>query len=40
MVYERDVLGILVKGETEIRDAKGVCIDDVLAETDRLLESR
>ena len=38
MVYEREVLGILAKGETEIRDARGVSVDEVLAEAKRLLE--
>jgi len=38
MVYEREVLGILAKGETEIRSAKGISVDDVLAEAANLLE--
>jgi prevent-host-death family protein len=40
MMYEREVLGILAKGETEIRSAKGVSIEDVLAEAEELLEPR
>lgn len=32
MVYEREVLGILAKGESEIRSAQGVSVDDLLAE--------
>ena len=32
MVYEREVLGILAKGENEIRSAEGISIDDLLAE--------
>ncbi len=39
MMYEREVLGILAKGETEIRSAKGLSIDQVLAEAAELLES-
>jgi prevent-host-death family protein len=39
MMYEREILGILAKGETEIRSAKGVSIDEVLAEASELLES-
>jgi len=38
MVYEREVLGILAKGESEIRDARGMSIEEVLAEVKRLLE--
>lgn len=38
MVYEREVLGILAKGETEIRLAKGISVDEVLAEAAKLLE--
>jgi len=38
MVYEREVLGILAKGETEIRSAKGISVEEVLAEAARLLE--
>jgi len=38
MVYEREVLGILAKGETEIRAAKGVSVEEVLAEAAKLLE--
>jgi prevent-host-death family protein len=39
MVYEREVLGILAKGETEIRDAKGINVEEALAEAARLLEA-
>ena len=39
MMYEREVLGILAKGETEIRSAKGVSIDQILGEAAELLES-
>ena len=39
MMYEREVLGILAKGETEIRDAKGFSVDEVLAEAAKLLET-
>lgn len=38
MVYEREVLGILAQGETEIRAVKGISVDEVLAEAARLLE--
>jgi prevent-host-death family protein len=38
MTYEREVLGILAKGETEIRGAKGLSVEDVLAEAKGLLE--
>jgi prevent-host-death family protein len=38
MIYEREVLGILAKGETEIRSAKGISVDEVLAEAAKLLE--
>jgi prevent-host-death family protein len=38
MMYEREVLGILAKGETEIRSAKGVSVDEALAEAAKLLE--
>ena len=38
MVYEREVLGILAKGETEIRAVKGISVDEVLDEAARLLE--
>ena len=37
MMYEREVLGILVKGETEIQAAKGIRVEDILAEMDALL---
>jgi prevent-host-death family protein len=39
MMYEREVLGILAKGETEISDAEGLSVDEVLAEASKLLES-
>jgi len=39
MVYEREVLGILAKGETEIARAKGVRVEDVLAEAEGMLEA-
>jgi len=39
MMYEREVLGILAKGESEIRAAKGVRVEDVLAEAAKLLET-
>ena len=39
MIYEREVLGILAKGESEIRSAKGLSVDQVLAEAAELLES-
>ena len=39
MMYEREVLGILARGETEIRAAKGLSVEEVLAEATRLLES-
>jgi len=38
MMYEREVLGILAKGETDIRSAKGLSVEEVLAEAARLLE--
>jgi len=38
MMYEREVLGILAKGETEIRDAVGLSVDEALAEAAKLLE--
>ena len=37
MVYEREVLGILAKGESEIREANGVSIDDLLTELQGML---
>ena len=39
MMYEREVLGILAKGESDIRSVKGLSVEDVLAEAQRLLES-
>ena len=36
MVYEREVLGILAKGESEIREAKGISIDTLLSELETL----
>jgi prevent-host-death family protein len=39
MTYEREVLGILAKGEAEIRGAKGLSLDQVLAEAAKLLET-
>jgi len=36
MVYEREVLGILAKGESEIREAKGISIDELLSELETL----
>jgi len=36
MVYEREVLGILAKGESEIREAKGISIDTLLNELETL----
>jgi len=38
MTYEREVLGILAKGETDIRKANGVSVEQALAEADALLE--
>lgn len=38
MTYEREVLGILAKGETDIRRASGVSVEQALAEADALLE--
>jgi len=38
MMYEREILGILAKGETEIRDAKGISVEEALAEAEKLLE--
>jgi len=38
MMYEREVLGILAKGETEIRDAVRLSVDEALAEAAKLLE--
>lgn len=38
MTYEREVLGILAKGETDIRKAEGVSVEQALAEVDALLE--
>ncbi|GAF95588.1 unnamed protein product [marine sediment metagenome] len=38
MTYEREVLGILAKGETDIRKANGVSVEQALAEVDALLE--
>ena len=32
MTYEREVLGILAKGESDIRAAKGVSVESVLEE--------
>ena len=32
MIYEREVLGLLVQGEKDIAAAKGVSIDEMLAE--------
>ena len=37
MTYEREVLGILAKGESDIKAARGVRIEEVLAELDELL---
>ena len=38
MTYEREVLGILAKGETDIREAKGMGIEGTLHEIDALLD--
>ena len=32
MIYEREVLGLLVQGEKDIKAAKGVSVDELLAE--------
>jgi len=40
MIYEREILGILAKGESEIGKAEGIRLDDILAEAERLLEER
>ena len=32
MIYEREVLGLLVQGEKDIKAAKGVSVDEMLAE--------
>jgi len=40
MSYEREVLGILAKGETDIREAKGIPIEQALYEIDALLDRR
>ncbi len=37
IVYEREVLGILARGEEEIKEAKGFSLDRVLAEAADLL---
>jgi prevent-host-death family protein len=39
MMHEREVLGILAKGESEIRAAKGARVEDVFAEAAKLLEA-
>ncbi len=38
MTYEREVLGILAKGESDIKAARGVHMEQVLAELNELLE--
>ena len=37
MVYEREVLGLLVQGEKDIKAAKGVSVDEMLAELESVL---
>ena len=37
MTYEREVLGILAKGESDIKAARGVRMEEVLTELDELL---
>ncbi|MFC2105504.1 type II toxin-antitoxin system Phd/YefM family antitoxin [Candidatus Bipolaricaulota bacterium] len=37
MTYEREVLGILAKGESDIKAARGIGIEQVLTELDELL---
>lgn len=37
MAYEREVLGILAKGESDIKSAKGVPIEEILTDLDRIL---
>ncbi len=36
MVYEREVLGLLVMGEKDIKAAKGVSVDEMLAELEEV----
>lgn len=40
MSYEREVLGILAKGETDIRETKGIPVEQALHEIDALLDRR
>jgi len=42
MVYEREVLGILVMGDKDIKAAKGISVEQLLAEADDVMaeESR
>lgn len=37
MTYEREVLGILATGESDIKAARGIGIEQLLAELDELL---
>ena len=34
MIYEREVLGLLVQGEKDIKAVKGISVDEMLAELD------
>ena len=38
LMYEREVLGILAKGETDIRDVPPVEVDRLLSEVDALID--
>jgi len=38
MTYEREVLGILAKGEADIREAHGIEVEQTLHEIDALLD--
>jgi prevent-host-death family protein len=37
MTYEREVLGVLAKGESDVRAAKGVSVESVLEELEDLI---
>ena len=37
MVYEREVLGILVMGDKDIKAAKGISVEQLLAEVDDVM---
>jgi len=38
LMYEREILGILAKGDSDIRDVPAVDLDRVLAEIDALID--